>query len=75
MNIKKIFLIIGLFLAIVALVNYATNKPYNSVSPATTSLGIDIEKRNANSYKLNLEQIQAECKVSAQLLQVALMYR
>ena len=75
MNIKKIFLIIGLFLAIVALVNYATNKPYNSVSPATTSLGIDIEKRNANSYKLNLEQIKTDCRIFHQLLQSALMYR
>lgn len=75
MNIKKVSLIIALFIAIIALVNYATNKSYPPTSPTPSTSSIDVEKRNASSYKLNLEQIKADCRVSTQLLQAALMYR
>ena len=75
MNIKKVSVLIAFFIAIIALVNYATNKSYSPTSPTPSTSGIDIEKRNASSYKLNLEQIKADCRVSTQLLQAALMYR
>lgn len=75
MSIKKVSLIVALFIAIIALVNFATNKSYTPASPTPVTSGIDIEKRNANSDKLNLEQVKADCRVFTQLLQSALMYR
>ncbi|MBU3638191.1 hypothetical protein [Polynucleobacter sp. AP-RePozz3-80-G7] len=75
MNIKKISLIIALFIAIIALVNFATNKPYNSTSSNPAKSDIDTGKRNTNNYKLSLEQVKADCRVFTQLLQSALMYR
>ena len=75
MSIKKVSLIVALFMAIIALVNFATNKPYTPASPIPVTSGVDIEKRNAYTDKLTLEQVKANCRVLTQLLQSALMYR